>query len=616
MEGNFVRFVDSVTVSPLDISEEVRDYYAQPEHMQSTPLRCRIAATHSGKITRNNGFYLPERMRAGTSTFTAQYAKPIQVHHDAKRDPIGRVVAANYIDLTSMVRDAAKLSNLRDACADLSLLDAFVLGKMSHEDAVAFACEYLIQDFSVSTDPDYEGLGYVELLADITDPDAKVKILDKRYLTGSTGASTDSATCSVCKTNWAADGKCTHKPGKVYDETKCVLIAGGLTYDEYSFVNKPADRHSGVIEVNIGGLQDMVQVENHQEDDTNKSERVYEVVFVHDSAKATKSQEDESMTFKEAFERISKHDFFKGLEGLEDAVKAVVDANKETDADLERLVATQLGKLEDFDKAHPAATDDTAAADAADDSNDSSDDDTSAGDEVTAEDKVKQLEALLEQAKSLVPAKKEDDASSEPAACDKCKALEDQVAELTASLEEAKKNDAVQQKNDELQTRLDAARKEVRYLHGDIENLTNAVADSMSEVRDAHVQRVTDFRILDGQEVDFQTVSDELKDKSTEQLREVVKEISDKVDTKKIAGTLNSGLSKEPEGDVTDPTAVTDNTAETTDAAKPEVTPAIRNQIALMHLQILNTQGETAAKQYLDSCKAEGYLEDDTSDQS
>lgn len=617
IEGNFVRFNDAIAITPLDISDEVKDYYATPENLQTTPLRCRIAATHSGRITSNNGFYLPDRMRKGTSTFTAQYAKPVLIHHDAKRDAIGRVISANYVDLTTAIRDSGRMTKLRDACEDLALLDAFVLGKMETVQAIDFAREYLINDLTVSADPDYEGLGFIELVADITDPSAVAKILDKRYLTGSTGAATNSATCSVCKTDWAVEGKCEHKPGKIYDNAKCVIIAGDLVYSEYSFVNKPADAHSGVIEVNIGGVQDMVQVENHEEDDTNKSERVYEVVFVHDSVKATQSQEDESMTFKDAFERISALDFFKGLEGLEDAVKAVIDNKEISDEDREkdfaRLVAVQLGKVEDYDAAHPVT--ETPADASADDA--SSDDASSTEDaetEQTPADKVAALEALLAQAKALVteaPADADTTSTEEPvtddAAADEPNPLQVTVDELTQA------NDALTSKVTELETKLTASRKEVGYLHADIENLTNSVADSLAEVRTSIVQRVTDFRILDGQEVDFQTVSDELKDKSTDDIRETVKELTDKVDTKKIAGTLNSGLSNTPEGEVEDPTAVEDNVADVSSTEKTEVTGAMKNQIALTHMTLLRTQGETAAKKFIDSCKAEGLIEDDSS---
>ena len=69
---------------------------------QTNPLRqglqVRIAATHAGIITRNNGFYLPDSMRKGASSFTDGYPKPVLLHHEDHKDPVGRIVSANYRD--------------------------------------------------------------------------------------------------------------------------------------------------------------------------------------------------------------------------------------------------------------------------------------------------------------------------------------------------------------------------------------------------------------------------------------------------------------------------------------------------------------------------------------
>ena len=61
-------------------------------------LLVEIAASHAGIITRNNGFYLPDRMRKGAASFTDDYPKPVLLHHQDHEDPIGRVVRADYVD--------------------------------------------------------------------------------------------------------------------------------------------------------------------------------------------------------------------------------------------------------------------------------------------------------------------------------------------------------------------------------------------------------------------------------------------------------------------------------------------------------------------------------------
>ena len=237
---NFVKFFDSVSFEP-HVTDEVKDFYAGTISNQK-PLNIRIAATHAGKITRNNGFYLPHKMQIGAETFVSQYQKPVQVHHESKKDPIGRIVSSNYIDLSQNIKDAWDIKQLTDAARPMSctLLDAFVQGHLTDQEMIDVADNYFIKDFKLVSNPDYQGLGYIELVAQVTDPDAIQKVLDRRYLTGSVGATTNKAVCSVCKQDWAHDGKCKHSPGRIYDGSKCVLIAGDLSYDEWSFVNKPA----------------------------------------------------------------------------------------------------------------------------------------------------------------------------------------------------------------------------------------------------------------------------------------------------------------------------------------------------------------------------------------
>lgn len=308
--ANFIRFRDSITLRPVEIKQEVKDFYAQPQNANQ-PLRIRVAATHAGKVTRNNGFYLPHKMRAGVGSWTAQYNKPVQVHHDDHADPVGRVIEARYVDISGVL--VKKWDSLKDSTARVSALEAFCEGKLHSTDSVNFVGTYFLKDQSISDDPDYEGLGYIELVADITDPDAIRKVLDKRYLTGSVGASTNEAICSVCKKDWASEGEvCDHRPGKIYDGVKCVLIAGDLTYDEWSFVNRPADSHSAVIEVNFNGVQDFVQVEQSEP---------REVSFILDSH----NREDESMTFKHAIEVVRANELLKDQVDLEKVTKEVLE---------------------------------------------------------------------------------------------------------------------------------------------------------------------------------------------------------------------------------------------------------------------------------------------------
>ena len=238
-------------------------------------LQVRIAATHSGIITRNNGFYLPDSMRKGAASFTDGYPKPVLLHHEDHKDPVGRIISANYRDTSQGIgenyngmvvknKHGEEVGTITD-----TLIKDFVSNKMPFGMQVDIVSSMFTD--SLLSDRTYQGLGHIELIANITDKDAVEKLLDGRYITGSIGASTDKAVCSICKSDWTKEGPCDHKPGAVYDSAKCFIIAGELVYDEYSFVNVPADKHSKVLELNYNGLQDHIEIANDYEG------RLYEV---------------------------------------------------------------------------------------------------------------------------------------------------------------------------------------------------------------------------------------------------------------------------------------------------------------------------------------------------
>lgn len=246
-------------------------------------LVIKIAATHAGLVTRNNTFYMPDKMRAGVPSWTDNYPKPIQIHHNESpgdsHDPVGRVMAARYVDTSAALGQIYQNSVLKDSFsknvigrADQQFWDTF----NSERTSFIQKTQMIRMMDSVLNDPSYEGMGYTELTANITNPDTIQKILDGRYLTGSVGAVSDKAVCSVCDTNWVEEEHCGHRPGKIYDGVKCVVVAGNLLYDEWSFVNQPADRHSGVLEIQnsvqdsfTDGVVRFFPVFSHKEDSTS-----------------------------------------------------------------------------------------------------------------------------------------------------------------------------------------------------------------------------------------------------------------------------------------------------------------------------------------------------------
>lgn len=684
--SNYVKFLDAVELVPLGITKEVKDFYGQdPNVAKSKPLRIRIAATHAGKVTRNNGFYLPHKMKDGASSFIAQYPKPIQVHHNDDVDPIGRVVAAAYIDTSNNFRTAIKNKTLKDYVKpiDLKLLDSFIDGKKSPTSLVDIAITHFIRDSKLVDDPNYEGLGYIELLADITDPEAVQKVLDGRYLTGSTGASTNRAVCSVCKQDWASEGKCDHTPGRMYDEMKCVLIAGDLTYDEYSFVNRPADRHSRVIEVNINGIQDFVTIEQQSD------------IIVLDSA-----EEGNKMTFKDAYEVISSDEKFKGVEDLADKVKQLVDSH--TDLTKENAVSLMDELLNPKPAEEPAVviTDETSVDPIqvffGDSYNDVVGDDTwgkkyaemlkTYCDSVPETEREVVTKEILDakltaeqrkgmssstfcgpdrsypvpdcnHAKSAMAYAKKYNESSSVMSCIRRKAarlgcpMEEQKDSVTpdpfgtytveyfdrfedseieqfkngliasmqerkldcgclgsddsAKLKELEKTLSSTKPEENVAQQLDNAKKEIKYLHTDIENLTNVVADAALESRVAYVNHIRDLRRLSGETVEIEAISAELKDKATDDIRGILKDLMGKVDISKIAGKLSSGLTNpNPVGAVESPVLVVDN-------MNPDIKKfdnKVVTQVRFEWLRLNHSRGRVAADKFLADCKEKGLI--------
>ena len=648
-----VKFWDSLSVKSLEVPQAIKDYYANPPASDVKPLRIRIAATHAGKITRNNGFYLPHKMKAGAPSFTAQFNKPVQVHHDSERDPIGRIISARYIDTSGVVKDtwSARKPKDKERKLDLTFLDAFVDGRLTDTETIEVAKKYFIQDVRVSDDPDYQGLGYIEIIADIVDPDAIVRILDGRYLTGSTAATTNHAYCSVCKQDWADDGKCEHRPGQMYDEVKCVLIAGDLAYDEYSFVNKPADRHSRVIEINVNGIQDFVRVGPEAEILDNE---VVLMVDAHQSEEEQKMSEQVTtgaepakvetppapeksplqILFGDAYEEIVGPDpegqkyaemFLVLLESTEETQREVV-TQEIKDAVLSAAARKKLPASVFCGPNRSYPVHDCAHAKAA----------------MAYAKKYNESSSILacirRKASRLGCPFKEGDAVQTPqdlfgqfvveyfdAYSDEeliqlkngvlasikerklpCPVMD--AAEKVAQLEKALAAKPVDP-TPVPDGNLDAARKEIASLHTDVENLTAAVAKAAGETRDANCKHIVTLRTLGGETVDFQKICDELKDKSSDEVVGILKDLTDKVDTKKIAGNLNSGLSNNPTEKVADPTVVQDNLNQDAKAnATQQIDEALWAKVRYRWLQIRQARGQEAADKFLQDCKVDGLI--------
>lgn len=164
-------------------------------------------------------------MRAGVDTFTNPYKKPILHQHDDQKDPLGRVASASYISTNPVVLPPSLIQRL-DRLTDYGSKDGLKLIKK-------------LKPFLY--DKNWEGLGYIESVGNVTEEDAIKKVIDGRYHTISVGYGTDNLWCSECGTDWLAEGKCEHEKGQDYGNGPMFLMFGDLGYDEWSYVNTPAD---------------------------------------------------------------------------------------------------------------------------------------------------------------------------------------------------------------------------------------------------------------------------------------------------------------------------------------------------------------------------------------
>jgi len=258
--NSYLKFVDNFRLDLRSVSG-IKDEF-QPQDSgyflsNGESLLVTMAATHSGKII-NNRMYLPDKVRLGTPTFVAPFEKPVLIHHDDFQDPIGRIVKAEYIDTSGVIKKIAVIDSA--AKLDDDNFKKFINGDMPFKDQVNIICD--LYNSKVMDSDEYTGLGYALIQMNITNKDAIQKFLDKRYLTGSVGATTNEAICSICKQNWLADGMCEHFPGEDYDGQICFIICGDLKYREYSMVNDPADSQSQVLEIVRNGSSETVKFGN------------------------------------------------------------------------------------------------------------------------------------------------------------------------------------------------------------------------------------------------------------------------------------------------------------------------------------------------------------------
>ena len=192
-ERRWLKIRDFLTLRPIEIIE-FKDYLKNKDSAGQS-LLLRVAATHSGIVTGNRKFYRPDFMRDSVHTWTPQGKPPLPVlkGHDEEGEVLGRIREARYID--ESWKWAKEYPQLKD-------------NYFLNQDSVKKGNLYKSIDYIagvLAKNPNYQGLGHIELGIQLTNPDAIEKALREEYLCVSAGAVTDEAICSICHTDWASN---------------------------------------------------------------------------------------------------------------------------------------------------------------------------------------------------------------------------------------------------------------------------------------------------------------------------------------------------------------------------------------------------------------------------
>ena len=197
------KLIDCFSVSlPSSCNDLKEEFIRLQDSGSKRALEVEVDVTHGGYVNKNFYFYKPSGQAKSIETFFKPYPTPVLYEHDGGASPCGRTYASAYVplNLTPENMDDNKVPKSK-----------------------------------------------VRVKSIITDERAIEKILDRRYLTVSTGSvPKTSPICSICqKPVWGdsgnSDDRCEHYRGSVYDGKQCYWIIDEVGYNEYSFVNFPAD---------------------------------------------------------------------------------------------------------------------------------------------------------------------------------------------------------------------------------------------------------------------------------------------------------------------------------------------------------------------------------------
>lgn len=206
----------------------------------------------------NNRLYSAQGQKAGISSWTSPYPKPILRNHDRNSDPIGRIISVDWV------------SNDTEAIKFFDSTNDFMKFKRVMDSGEPKSVYREMRKRNLLTNEKWPGLGKLVAKARISDPDAIEKFLDGRYFTFSAGSTTDAYHCGICGDNWASSGPCEHSPGSIDDEGRpAVMITGTFIGREASVVTVPGNDLSKLTSMEFGDSAEVTsayaEYANHQD---------------------------------------------------------------------------------------------------------------------------------------------------------------------------------------------------------------------------------------------------------------------------------------------------------------------------------------------------------------
>ena len=253
---------------------EWKDYMGGMTSTGRTGLRISMEATHAGLLNRNNRLYIPSRMADGVSTFRID-EKPTKLlkHHNPESDPVGVIRGAMFVPTVPN-----ELTNNPD-----------VINLMSSSTPIKTQIKSLrnLWRTGLFQEEGWRGLGYINLIGDVTDKETIEQIKDGRFDAVSTNFNPRGRVhCLLCAQNWVKDGFCEHDYGEMYEDEledgikfPAIAIPGNHDYLETSFVSFEGDSLATVRildEVNINNNKTFFLPDNWKEEITNFNKPTFE----------------------------------------------------------------------------------------------------------------------------------------------------------------------------------------------------------------------------------------------------------------------------------------------------------------------------------------------------